>query len=66
MNKAGGLWGKGLILDVCSQPWGHQDKNLGEGVAGDWGGVGVENSGSAGLLLKGVLRTESLLFSAMS
>lgn len=25
MNKAGGLWGKGLILDVCSQPWGHQD-----------------------------------------
>lgn len=41
-------------------------KNLGEGVAGDWGGVGVENSRLAGLLLKGVPRTEFLLFSAMS
>lgn len=41
-------------------------KNLGEGVAGGWGWVGVENSGSAGLLLKGMLRTESLLFLSMS
>ena len=29
-------------------------KNLGEDMAGDWG-TGVENSGSAGLLVKGVL-----------
>lgn len=41
-------------------------KNLGEGVAGDWGWGGGGELWIAGSLLKGVLRTESLLFSAMS
>lgn len=43
MNKAGGLWGKGLILDVCSQPWGDQDsiqepwRGCGWGLGVGWG-----------------------------
>ena len=65
VNKADGLWGRRLILDVCSRPWGDQD-SIQEPWRGHGWGLGVENSGLAGLLLKGVLRTESLLFSSMS
>lgn len=44
VNKADGLWGRRLILDVCSRPWGDQD-SVQEPWRGRGWGLGVGGGG---------------------